>query len=179
MQRQHVYVDDDQCCVKCGQSKFWTQEQLDAWNENNELFQCRPPKAEMWMNVAKEIAKQSCDPRLKVCALVVPEDNAGVLACGYNGNYRGGPNRPESLEPGLSGFLHAEQNCLVKLDFNHPKKKHMYVTHSPCCLCSKLIVNANISRVVYNELYRDASGLDILNSSGVEVFNIAEAILID
>ncbi len=179
MSKEHVYVDEDDHCVKCGQSKWLFADQNGNWIDYDKSMTCRPSKAEMWMNIAKEIAKQSCDLRLKVCAIVVPEDNAGMLACGYNGNYKGGPNKSESLEPGQSGFIHAEQNCLVKLDFNFPKKKHMYVTHSPCRMCSKLIVNANIARVVYNELYRDTSGLDILKSSGVEVFDISDAILID
>ena len=90
---------------------------------------------------------------------------------GYNGNYSGGPNDIESEIPGESGMLHAEINAVLKCDYNYPKKKIMYVTLSPCRMCAKAIVNAGIDVVIYDEKYRDTSGLDILNSAGVKVKN--------
>ena len=132
---------------------------------------------EIWMNVAREISRKSYDPRLKVGAIVVAEDNTGVLSVGYNGNYKGGPNEQESSEPGKSGFLHAELNCIVKLDYNFHKKKHMYVTHSPCRDCAKIIINAGISRVIYSIPYRDTSGIELLKSVGIDVYHIDDAIV--
>ena len=114
---------------------------------------------------------RSSDPRLKVCAIIVPEDNTGILALGYNGTAKGLSNEPDSLVPGQSGMIHAEQNCLIKCPFHYPVAKHMYVTHSPCLQCARLIVNANIRRVVYGQLYRDTSGLDVLRQAGVEVMH--------
>jgi dCMP deaminase len=132
---------------------------------------------ETWMTIANAIALRSYDPRLKVGAIVVSDDNTQMLSVGYNGNYKGGPHKHESSVPGGSGFIHAEVNALVKCDFNFHKKKHMYLTHSPCRACSKLIVNAEISRVTYDIEYRETSGLEILKSAGVEVFNLNQAIL--
>lgn len=132
---------------------------------------------ETWMAIANTIAERSYDPRLKVGAIVVTEDNTQMLAVGYNGNYKGGPHYHESVEPGKSGFIHAEMNALVKCDFNTFKAKHMYVTHSPCRACCKLIINAGIRRVVYGEPYRDPSGLELLRDAGVEVHSVEEAIL--
>ena len=43
----------------------------------------------------------------------------------------------------------------------------MYVTHSPCLACAKLIINANIHEVKYLEEYRDTSGIELLKSFGV------------
>ena len=104
----------------------------------------------VWMNIAWVIAKErSCDNRLKVGSIVVPEDNTGILAVGYNGNGKGLPNVPESEEPGKSGFVHSEINCLIKCPFTYPKKKIMYVTHFPCPACCKAIINADISLVIY------------------------------
>ncbi len=100
--------------------------------------------------------------------MIVSNDNTQVLAVGYNGNYRGGPNVVESLEPGKSGMIHAETNALIKSDYNNPKKKVMYVTSSPCSGCAKLIINGGIDEVVYDEEYRDPSGLDILRAGGVK-----------
>jgi dCMP deaminase len=134
----------------------------------------RPTWNQTWIAIAKEIAKRSCDPLLQVGAIIVSEDNTRMLSVGYNGNYKGGPNERESDDPGRGGFIHAEVNALVKCDFNFSKKKHMYITHSPCRDCSKLIINAEISRVVYDVKYRDTSGLEILKSAGIDVFNVLE-----
>jgi len=136
----------------------------------------RPTWAETWMAVARTIACRSYDPRLQAGAIIISADNTRMLSVGYNGNYKGGPHEHESTEPGKSGFIHAEVNALVKCDYNFGKKKHMYVTHSPCRDCAKLIVNAEIARVVYGVQYRDSSGLDLLRSGGIEVLSIEEAI---
>jgi len=135
----------------------------------------RPSWPQTWMAVAYEISKRSCDSSMKVGTIIVSEDNTRVLSVGYNGNYKGGPNERESAEPGQSGLIHSEVNALVKCDFNFPKKKHMYLTHSPCRACAKLIVNAEISRVIYDKTYRDLSGLEILRTSGVDIFSMKEA----
>ena len=132
----------------------------------------RPSWDQVWITVAKKISERSIDSRLQVGAVVVTEDNTQVLSVGYNGNYSGGPNSVESLEPGHSGLIHAEINALLKLDYNNPKNKKMYVTHFPCRMCAKSIVNAGIKCVVYEQEYRDMSSLDIFKDAGVKVSKI-------
>lgn len=129
----------------------------------------RPSWDNTWMGVAHSIARRSYDPRHQVGAIVVTSDNTQVLSVGYNGNYSGGPNEVESEAPGESGMLHAEINALLKSDYNNPKKKIMYVTLSPCRMCAKAIVNASIDVVVYDEEYRDTSGLELLKDAGIRV----------
>lgn len=129
----------------------------------------RPSWDEVWSSFAATISKRSIDPRFKVGAIIVTEDNTQVLSIGYNGDQAGGSNEVESLEPGQSGCIHAEINALIKLDYNNPKKKKMYVTLSPCKMCAKAIVNASINEVIYTEKYRDESGLDLLLKSGILV----------
>ena len=129
----------------------------------------RPSWDDVWMSTAKILSKRSYDPRNQVGTIVVSKDNTQVLAVGYNGNHSGGPNEVESLEPGHSGFIHAEINALLKLDYNNPKSKIMYLTLSPCRMCAKAIINSCIEEVVYDKAYRDTSGLEILKSSGVAV----------
>lgn len=129
------------------------------------------------MNIARTVAERSYDPRLKVGAIIVSDDNTRLLSLGYNGNYRGGPNQPDSVDPGLSGFIHAEVNALVKCDYNFNRKKVMYLTHSPCAQCAKVIINADISQVVYDEVYRDPAGIDLLSSSSVLVNRYCDVIL--
>ena len=129
----------------------------------------RPEWDEVWMRVAHTIAERSVDPRHQVGTIIVTEDNTQLLSLGYNGNYKGGPNKVESEVPGQSGLIHAEQNSLIKLDYNNPKKKKMYVTLSPCSHCAKMIVNANINEVIYDQKYRDDSGLNIMRLAGITV----------
>jgi dCMP deaminase len=129
----------------------------------------RPSWDQIWMEMARVIAKRSVDPRHQVGTVIVTSDNTQVLSIGYNGDQRGGPNTVESNEPGCSGFLHSEINALIKCDYNTHKKKVMYLTLSPCRQCAKAIINGNISEVVYLEDYRDTTGLDILQQSDVQV----------
>ena len=141
---------------------------LKTVEKTDKMELCRPSWDEVWIQTASIISKRSYDSRHKVGAVIVTEDNTQVLAVGYNGNYSGGPNHPESDVPGESGMIHAEINALLKLDYNSPKKKKMYVTLSPCRMCAKAIINSGISEVIYNESYRDLSGLDLLKSAGVQ-----------
>ena len=131
------------------------------------INESRPSWDKVWANVANSISERSYDPRYKVGAIVVTTDNTQVLSVGYNGNHAGGPNKVESEVPGHSGFIHAEINCLLKMDYNNPKRKVMYLTLSPCKMCAKAIVNAGISEIVYTEDYRDSDGLGILDKSGI------------
>ena len=129
----------------------------------------RPTWDEIWMDFAHTIAKRSYDPRHRVGAVVVTDDNCQVLAVGYNGNYAGGPNEVESQVPGSSGMIHAEINALIKLDYNNPKEKKLYLTLSPCRMCAKAIVNSGIKTVIFSESYRDTSGIDLLVNAGIAV----------
>lgn len=129
----------------------------------------RPSWDETWMQMARTVSQRSYDPRLRVGAIIVADDNTTLLSLGYNGNYSRGPNVPDSTVPGASGFIHAELNALLKLDFHAHHRKLMYVTHSPCVACAKCTVNAGISEVVYESEYRDASGIELLRNAGVHV----------
>ena len=124
------------------------------------------------MDFASSIAERSYDPRFKVGAVIITEDNSQVLAVGYNGNYAGGPNEVESETPGESGMLHAEINALLKMDYNNPKKKKLYLTLSPCRMCAKAIINSGINEVVYAESYRDLSGIELLKECGISVRHV-------
>ena len=122
------------------------------------MAQIRPNWDEIWMDFASNIARRSPDPNFKVGCCIVSQDNCQVLAIGYNGDHKGGSNVRESLEPGQSGFIHAEINALIKLDYNNPKKKTLYITLSPCKQCAKAIINGGIDRVVYRDANRCTSG---------------------
>ena len=128
---------------------------------------------QVWSSFASTISQRSTDPKIKVGCVIVPFDNTGVLSLGYNGDHKGGSNERESNDTGFSGFIHAEINALIKMDFNNPKDKKMYLTHSPCKMCAKAIINANIKEVNYVEEYKsDTTGIDLLVKHGVKVNKI-------
>lgn len=129
----------------------------------------RPTWDQVWMETAKVLSRRSVDPRFQVGAVIVTDDNTQVLAVGYNGDHRGGPNIVESAEPGQSGFLHAEINALIKCDYGHHKRRKMFLTLSPCRQCAKAIINGGICEVIYLDEYRDTTGIELLKNAGIEV----------
>ena len=124
--------------------------------------------------MAETIALRSHHSEFKVGALIVTSDNTQVLSLGYNGNAAGMSNVPQSEAPGCSGLLHAEINALLKLDYNNPKDKVMYLTLSPCEYCAKAIVNSGIKSVVYKTKYRDNTGIQTLEEAGIDVIKFKE-----
>jgi len=129
----------------------------------------RPEWNNIWRDFVISISKRSPDPKFQVGAVIVTEDNTQVLALGYNGDHKGGPNCRDSMDHGQSGFIHAEVNALIKMDYNNPKRKKMYVTHAPCPVCAKCIINSGIDEVYYLENYITLEGVDILTNSGIKV----------
>jgi dCMP deaminase len=67
--------------------------------------------------------------------------------------------------------LHAESNAIAKLakSSNSGLGATLFVTHSPCLQCAKLIYQSGIGRVWYGANYRDDSGIKFLEKSGVEI----------
>ncbi len=128
----------------------------------------RIPLEEVYMRMAEELAKRSTCLRTQVGSVITTADLTQVLGIGYNGNARGLPNTCDSDEPGRCGCLHAETNAVIKAGATIPDKV-MFVTISPCVMCAKMIVNANVTRVYYRSGYRDPAGVDVLRRGGVEV----------
>ena len=134
----------------------------------------RPSWDKIWMQMAETIAQRSHHPAFKVGALIVTSDNTQVLSLGYNGRAAGMSNVPKSEEPGCSGLLHAEINALLKLDYNNPKDKVMYITLSPCENCAMAIINSGIKKVVFKTKYRDETGINMLKSVNINVIAFNE-----
>ena len=67
--------------------------------------------------------------------------------------------------------LHAESNAIMKVAKSTMSCEgaELYTTTCPCFDCAKLIIQAGISKVYYCEDYRDMSGVDLLNTAGIEV----------
>ena len=127
------------------------------------------------MGLAFDISTRSRDPRLKVGAVIVTDDNESVLAIGYNGDEKGGDNKPDSLEPGCSNFIHAEVNAIAKMNYNDPRSRKIYITHAPCIVCARLIINSNIKKVIYCYPYRSEKGIELLKKRNIEVLSCSSA----
>jgi len=72
--------------------------------------------------------------------------------------------------------LHAEANAILKVASSTQSCKGatLYITLSPCKECSKLIHQAGIIRVVYNQGYKDDSGIKFLTKAGIQVEHIEQ-----
>ena len=126
----------------------------------------RPPLFEVYMRMAEELAKRSTCRRLAVGTVITDPSLENVVAIGYNGNARGFPNRCDAPTPGACGCIHSEMNALVKAP-GHLRDKVIFVTDSPCVMCAKLMVQAQVSHLYYRRAYRDPAGLDVLAQGGI------------
>ena len=72
--------------------------------------------------------------------------------------------------------LHSESNAISKLarSSNSGQDADLFVTHSPCIECAKLIYQSGIKRVWFGQQYRDDSGIEFLKKSGIEVTQIID-----
>jgi dCMP deaminase len=129
------------------------------------------------MRAAHLYAELSTARRLKVGALIVKDDR--IVSIGYNGMPSGWDNNCEyELEDGTiktkPEVLHAESNAISKLARSSESglDADLFVTHSPCLDCAKLIYQSGIRRVYYANAYRDDSGINFLKYSGIAVEKI-------
>ena len=53
----------------------------------------------------------------------------------------------------------------------------VYVTAQPCHMCAKMLLNAGISRVIYEGDYPDEFSQELFRESGLEVFTYREEVL--
>jgi len=123
-----------------------------------------------YLEMAHVWAKNSYCKRRQVGALIVK--NRMIISDGYNGTPSGFENVCEDETGSTKQYvLHAEANAITKVaqSNNSSEGATLYVTDSPCIECSKLIIQAGISRVVYDRKYRITEGLDLLRRAGVEV----------
>ena len=134
------------------------------------------------MQTAEIFAELSHARRLHVGAIIVKDDR--IISIGYNGMPAGWDNDCEDQIYEDDGFhitlktkpevLHAESNAIAKLARSSDSglDSDLFVTHSPCLECAKLIYQSGIRRVYYRDGYRDRSGIDFLEKSGIQVEQI-------
>ena len=117
-------------------------------------------------------AENSYCRRRQVGALLVKDKM--IISDGYNGTPAGFENVCEEDDHTKPYVLHAEANAITKVarSNNSSDGATLYITTSPCMECSKLIIQAGISRVVFGEYYRMHDGVDLLCRAGIEVVHL-------
>ena len=126
-----------------------------------------------YLRMARIWAENSYCVRRKVGALLVKDGM--IISDGYNGTPSGFENVCEDEEGCTKPYvLHAEANAITKVaqSNNSSSGATLYITASPCMECSKLIIQAGIKRVVYNEEYRLTDGIELLRRAGIEVIRL-------
>jgi dCMP deaminase len=125
-----------------------------------------------YMEVAKTFANLSTAKRLQVGAIVVKDDR--IISIGYNGMPSGWDNVCEHEGKTKPEVLHAESNAIAKLARSPESGEgaSIFITHSPCIDCAKLIYQSGIATVYYKNDYRSTQGIEFLNKSNIEVVKI-------
>lgn len=150
---------------------------------NNEVppLRERPSIDEYFAGFADLASSRSTCIRRQVGAVLVRDKH--ILATGYNGAPAGIEHcTPETclrlklrVNPGerheLCRGVHAEQNAIIQCALHGVSSRGgtLYVTHSPCSICAKMLINAGIERVVVKHRYPDDEGLQMLQAGGIRV----------
>lgn len=128
-----------------------------------------------YLRMATEWAKLSHCQRKQVGALIVKD--GAIISDGFNGTPAGFDNCCEDSDGNTHWYvLHAEANAILKVakSTNNCVGATLYLTLSPCKDCSKLIIQAGITRLVYVNNYKDTTGIDFLKESGISVVQIEQ-----
>lgn len=147
--------------------------------------QQRPSWDEYFLEIIELIKKRSTCIRRQVGAIIVKDKR--ILATGYNGAPTGcrhcldiGCLRDELKIPSgerheLCRAVHAEQNAIAQAAQHGTSVAGatLYVTHQPCSMCAKMIINAGIIRIIYKGDYPDGLSLELLDEAGIELIKIS------
>lgn len=139
----------------------------------------RPPWDDYFMEIAEVAKKRATCKRRQVGAIIVGEKR--ILASGYNGAPTGIEhcekvgclreqlNVPSGERHELCRGLHAEQNAIIQaaLHGSSIKGGTIYVTHMPCIICAKMIINAGIKRIVFKGDYPDSFSEKMLTEAKI------------
>ena len=142
---------------------------------------------EYFMEMAKLAARRSTCLRRQVGAVIVQDKH--VIATGYNGAPKGIPhcaelggcyreqnNIPSGERHELCRALHAEQNAIIQAATYAQgiDGATIYITHQPCVICAKMIINAGIERIVVDDGYPDEMAVDILEEAGLRIVKLGD-----
>jgi dCMP deaminase len=133
------------------------------------------------MSIARLVATRSTCLRRAVGAVLVKDKR--ILATGYNGAPTGIRHCEEKgclrerleVKPGerheLCRGLHAEQNVIIQAAYYGVMTQGttLYTTHKPCIICSKMLINAGVKKIVFLDGYPDPLADEILAEANIEL----------
>ena len=137
----------------------------------------RPDWDEYFMVIAADVASRSTCERALVGAVLVKDRH--IISTGYNGSPKGLPHCSEAGHLMVDGHcvrtIHAEQNSIIQAAVFglSTKDSTCYVTHFPCLICTKMLINAEIKRIVFKDAYRkDDLAVQMLQQAGIEIVQV-------
>jgi dCMP deaminase len=141
----------------------------------------RPTWDSYFMTIARNVSTRSTCIRRNVGAVIVKDKR--ILATGYNGPPSGishcAPetclrtrfNVPSGERHELCRGLHAEQNAIIQAAYHGVSIKDgtIYVTHQPCSICTKMLINSGIRKFIYQSPYDDELAREMLAETDIEL----------
>lgn len=132
-----------------------------------------------FMDIAIRTSEMSYAQRAKVGCILTYANR--IIATGWNGQPSGMDNACEYIDDTgklctLPTVIHAEANLIsfcAKYGIQ-TRGSTLYLSLSPCITCALLILQAGITRVVYNDEYRNIEGIKFLNEHGIPCEKIGE-----
>jgi len=148
------------------------------------MMNYRPEWNLYFMEIAHIVSKRSTCTRRKVGALIVKGKR--ILSTGYNGAPTG---LKHCLDAGclraklhiasgerheLCRGLHAEQNAIIQAAYHGVSIEgaDIYTTHLPCSICTKMLINAGIRKIFYEDGYPDELAGEMIEEAGIELIKI-------
>jgi len=133
----------------------------------------RISRDQMFMSIARCVSMRSTCARLNVGAIMVGPDH-NILSMGYNGSLSGQPHCSGNDCPYYQStgcqVIHAEINAFERAPVVH--RARLYVTHSPCQACARLIIDNGIKTIFYETEYRLIAPIEFLIENHVTVYRV-------
>tara|TARA_R110002051_G_C8584519_1_gene477811 strand:+ start:387 stop:860 length:474 start_codon:yes stop_codon:yes gene_type:complete len=130
-------------------------------------------KLKVFKSILNQITNLSVASTKKVGCMALKKDFSKISSFGYNGSFSGAEINPstgteeDSLDPGESGFIHAEVNMIAKFKEHDPENYIILLSLSPCKLCTKILINAGFKHVYWLEDYRETEHFQIFDQCNI------------
>ncbi len=146
----------------------------------------RPSWDQYFLTITRQVAERSTCNRAKVGAVIVRDKN--ILATGYNGSPAGLPHCLDvgclvyrsttpsgEVEENCFRTIHAEINAIAQAAKNGASipGADIYITHTPCIHCFKVLINTGIKRIFYEKPYKLHTLEDLLKYTDVTLQQVA------
>lgn len=141
----------------------------------------RPSWDEYFMRITEEVAARSSCIRRQVGAIIVKDKR--ILSTGYNGPPAGISHCtaetclrtkfsiPSGERHEICRGLHAEQNAIIQAAYHGVSINGavIYVTHQPCIICTKMLINSGIKTFYYKNPYNDPLAAEMMKEAHITV----------